>query len=116
MKRVKRPYFEVPNEDDTVSLKSCKVVWSNLDADKIKCREGYHFIPCSNEAWHYETRDFNEAKDFFEKFPPMHTYANPFNRFSIHEFRFLDIKGSIDKPQSCTVVLSNGRFEKFCFA
>lgn len=116
MKRVKRPYFEVPNECDDIPLGACKVIWSNLDADHVKCREGYHCVPRSEEPWHYETRDFNEAKDFFDKFPPMNTYSNPFKRFSIHEFRFLDVKGSPDKPLSCTVMLSEGRFEKFCFA
>lgn len=119
MKRVKRAYFEVPDafEGLGVPLNNCRVIWSDLDANNIPPRKGYHYVPRTQDSWHYETRDFNEAMDYFKKNPPLHTLENPFlNRFSPHEFRLLDIRGSVGDPKDCTVILSGGRFEKFCFA
>lgn len=116
MKRVAKAYFEV-RDDELGGIYASRTVWSTKEANKVKCRPGHHIIPSQpNEPWHYETKNFDEALIFFTNHPPKDTIFNPFlEKFSPDEFRFMDVRGEVDHPQSCTVILSGGRTENFAF-
>lgn len=118
MKKVKRAYYEVSNEYSNSIYTARKFVWSTKEANQIKARPGFHYeVARPNEPWHWETESYQEAFNYIEKhlnkIPGI--VSNPFLRISPEEFRFLDIRGDINKPLSCTIVLSGGNFQKHIF-
>ena len=118
MKKVKRAYYEVNNAYGNSVYSTRKIIWSVKEADQIQAKPGFHFEPTRpDEPWHWETDNYQEAHYFVEKHLNhiCDVSSDPFLRISPQEFRFLDIRGDLDNPQSCTIILSEGKFEKYSF-
>ena len=94
----------------TVLCGHAKYKWSARESAEIKCPPGTEAMPLrEGEPWHYETKDFQEARQF------MVTNSLPVE-FSKETFHLLDIRGEIECPLSCTVLFKGGKFKKYALS